>query len=91
VWALDAPDPATSGRPPGPSNQPTAEDELTAREIAAVNLIADGLNNEELAERLALSPSSVRLCLTTLYSKLRARNRADAVSIAHRMRLISLD
>lgn len=64
---------------------------LTEREISAIQLLADGLENDEIAERLALSPSSVRLCLTSAFAKLGARNRTEAVVRAHRRRLISID
>lgn len=64
---------------------------LTAREAEAIQLIAEGLDNEQVALRLSLSPSSVRLCLTSAYLKLGARNRTDAVVKAHRMGAISLD
>lgn len=64
---------------------------LTPREAQAIQLIAEGCDNSQLADRLALSPSSVRLCLTSAYEKLGVRNRTEAIIRGHRLGVISID
>lgn len=64
---------------------------LTQREIEVLQLISEGLPNDQLSRRLSLSPSSVRLCLTSAFAKLGVRNRTDAVVKAHRLGVISID
>jgi two-component system response regulator DesR len=55
---------------------------LTAREIEVLRLTAEGLQAVEIAGRLFLSIGTVRNYLTTIISKLAARNRVDAIRIA---------
>ncbi|HYQ66902.1 response regulator transcription factor [Actinophytocola sp.] len=60
----------------------SAECPLTAREIEVLRLTADGLQAVDIAGRLFLSVGTVRNYLTTIISKLAARNRVDAIRIA---------
>jgi two-component system response regulator DesR len=60
----------------------SAECPLTAREIEVLRLTADGLQAVDIAARLFLSVGTVRNYLTTIISKLAARNRVDAIRIA---------
>ena len=60
---------------------------LTGREGEILALIAGGSTNREIAERLHLSPHTVKEHTSTLYRKLGARNRADAVQRAQRLGL----
>ncbi len=62
---------------------------LTEREREVLDLIAAGSTNREIAERLYLSPHTVKEHTSTLYRKLRARNRADAVQRAQRIGLLA--
>lgn len=55
---------------------------LTAREVEVLRLAADGAEPAEIAGRLFLSVGTVRNYLTTVISKLNARNRVDAIRIA---------
>lgn len=55
---------------------------LTAREIEVLKLAAQGADVREIASGLFLSAGTVRNYLTTIVSKLNARNRLDAVRIA---------
>jgi len=61
---------------------------LTAREREVLDLIAAGSTNREIAERLYLSPHTVKEHTSVLYRKLRARNRAEAVQRAQRIGLL---
>jgi two-component system response regulator DesR len=61
---------------------------LTDREREVLDLIAGGATNREIAERLFLSPHTVKEHTSAVYRKLQARNRADAVQRAQRIGLL---
>lgn len=60
----------------------SADCPLTARELEVLRLAADGEDAVEIAARLYLSAGTVRNYLTTIVSKLNARNRVDAIRLA---------
>ncbi|MCR6483499.1 response regulator transcription factor [Amycolatopsis sp. OK19-0408] len=60
----------------------TADCPLTNRELEVLRLAASGRKAEEIAAELFLSPGTVRNHLTSVVSKLNARNRVDAIRIA---------
>ncbi len=62
---------------------------LSEREREVLDLIAAGSTNREIAERLYLSPHTVKEHTSSLYRKLRARNRAEAVQRAQRIGLLN--
>lgn len=53
--------------------------ELTEREMDVLRLIAQGLNNQEIAQKLFLSPKTVRNHITNIFSKLQVADRAQAI------------
>jgi len=53
--------------------------ELTDREREVLDLIAQGHNNAEIAERLVLSPKTVRNHVSNVFSKLQVADRAQAI------------
>lgn len=57
---------------------------LTEREREVLELVAEGLNNDELAERLFISKATARTHVGHILTKLDARDRAQLVVIAHR-------
>jgi two-component system response regulator DesR len=61
---------------------------LTEREREVLDLIAAGSTNREIAQRLYLSPHTVKEHTSALYRKLQARNRAEAVQRAQRVGLL---
>ncbi len=61
---------------------------LSDREREVLELIAAGSTNREIAERLYLSPHTVKEHTSAVYRKLHARNRAEAVQRAQRIGLI---
>jgi two-component system response regulator DesR len=61
---------------------------LTDREREVLDLIAVGSTNREIAERLYLSPHTVKEHTSAVYRKLHARNRAEAVQRAQRIGLL---
>jgi DNA-binding NarL/FixJ family response regulator len=59
---------------------------LSARELEVLELLADGLNGQMIAERLFLSPETVRTHVRNATSKLGAHTRVQAVAIVVRGR-----
>ena len=55
---------------------------LTVREREVLNLLADGLTNGEIAQRLWVSPGTVRRHLENIYTKLDVHTRTAAVRAA---------
>ncbi|HVO70359.1 MAG TPA: response regulator transcription factor [Aggregatilineaceae bacterium] len=53
--------------------------ELTEREVEILNLIAAGYNNTEIAERLVVSPKTVRNHVSNVFRKLEVADRAQAI------------
>jgi DNA-binding NarL/FixJ family response regulator len=53
--------------------------ELTERELEVLKLIANGLNNNEIARRLELSGKTVRNYISNIFSKLQVADRAQAI------------
>jgi DNA-binding NarL/FixJ family response regulator len=65
-------------RPPAMvANDPFPE--LTQREEEVLQLMAAGLTNSAIAERLVLSPKTVRNHVSTIFSKLHVAGRAEAI------------
>ncbi|MCC7165540.1 MAG: response regulator transcription factor [Anaerolineae bacterium] len=53
--------------------------ELTDREREILNLIAQGYNNAEIGDKLALAPKTVRNHISNIFSKLQVADRAQAI------------
>ena len=64
---------------PGPGTAPQAFPELTEREREVLTLIAQGVNNKEIAERLVISAKTVSNHITNIFSKLQVADRAQAI------------
>jgi DNA-binding NarL/FixJ family response regulator len=62
---------------------------LSEREREVLELIAAGSTNREIAQRLYLSPHTVKEHTSAVYRKLHARNRAEAVQRAQRVGLLN--
>ena len=66
------------------------EEELTARELEVLALMAEGLTNKRIAERLRISDQTVKFHVAAISGKLGAVNRTDAVRRAVRRGLVAL-
>jgi DNA-binding NarL/FixJ family response regulator len=66
------------------SIKPREEDEhlLSTREMEILNRIVDGLNYQEIGERLFISPHTVRKHIANIYDKLHVCNKASAIKVA---------
>ncbi len=63
-------------------------DDLTRRERQVLALVADGLSNAEIADRLVISRSTVKTHVSSVIAKLGASSRTEAATMAVRRRLI---
>lgn len=55
---------------------------LTNRELELLRLLATGLKNKEIADKLFVSERTVKAYLTTIYEKLDVKSRAQAIAVA---------
>ena len=74
--------------PPGPAYTPNALSTLTPREKEIVALVAVGLSNDDIAERLYLSPLTAKTHINNAMSKVGARDRAQLVVLAYQSGLV---
>jgi Response regulator containing a CheY-like receiver domain and an HTH DNA-binding domain len=73
----------------GPAPRPTPElEELTPREREILILVGGGLSNDEIADRLGISPATAKTHVSRILGKLAARDRAQLVVIAYESGLV---
>ena len=82
-------------QPPAPASAPFAADQqriselgITPRELEILGLMAAGLSNREIAERLFVSENTVKTHSSRLFDKLGARRRTQAVQLGRQAHLI---
>jgi DNA-binding CsgD family transcriptional regulator/DNA-binding transcriptional ArsR family regulator len=78
----------TCATPSNGAPETAGEVALTARQLEVLALVADGLRTKEIADRLTISPITVRHHVTALLAALGARSRLEAVTAARRRGLI---
>lgn len=71
------------------TTSPAALAVLTDREREVLTLVARGLSNQEIAERLVLSPSTAKTHVSRILTKLNVRDRAGLVVVAYQSGLVS--
>ncbi|HWQ03238.1 MAG TPA: LuxR C-terminal-related transcriptional regulator [Candidatus Nitrosotenuis sp.] len=79
---------AAPGAPFAPDKTRLAQLGITPRELEILQLIAAGLSNREIAERLFVSENTVKTHSSRVFDKLGARRRTQAVQLAKEARLI---
>ncbi|MFI9364155.1 response regulator [Kitasatospora sp. NPDC053057] len=84
--AKSAPNPGAPSAPtaPGAARAGELPDGLTVREAEVLALIAEGLSNAEIAQRLFVSQATVKTHINNLFAKTAVRDRAQAVAYAFR-------
>jgi len=75
------PAPAPSSTPPAKS-APTYPDDLTAREVEVLRLLAQGLTDVQIADQMVISPRTVNTHLTSIYGKIQVSSRSGATRYA---------
>jgi DNA-binding NarL/FixJ family response regulator len=78
-----------ASRPEPTDPSPELLDELTAREREVVAVVALGLSNYEIAERLVISPATVKTHVSRAMLKLNASHRAKLVVLAYKAGLVA--
>jgi DNA-binding NarL/FixJ family response regulator len=68
--------------------RPELLEELTARELEVMALVAGGLSNEEIAEQLVVTPATAKTHVSRVMTKLRAHHRAQVVTLAYETGLV---
>jgi DNA-binding NarL/FixJ family response regulator len=76
-------------RPDGARPVPPSLDGLTERESQVLTLVARGLSNGEIAQRLFVSPATAKTHVSRLLMKLDVRDRAQLIIVAYETGLIS--
>jgi NarL family two-component system response regulator LiaR len=70
------------------AEEPTLGHDLTPREHEVLELMVEGMSNPEIAEALSVSRSTARAHVSNILSKLGVSNRAEAIALALRQKLV---
>jgi two-component system, NarL family, response regulator LiaR len=74
-----------------PAEEPLTPEPLTEREVEILQLLAQGVENKEIARRLVLREATVRTHVSNILSKLHLANRVQATLFALRKGIATLD
>ena len=87
AFPVAEPEQTTSSRLRGPESE--LVEPLSARELEVLQLIAEGLTNQDVATRLYLSPHTVKVHARNIFTKLAVKNRAQAVARGRALGILS--
>ena len=82
--APDGAQPASDTPVRQPASAAGASELLTRKEVQVLGLVAEGLSNDQMAERLFVAETTVRTHLRNINVKLDVRNRMEAIAVARR-------
>ena len=77
-----------AGQPDPQRASPEMLEELTARELEVMTLVAGGLSNDEIAERLVVTSATAKTHVSRVMTKLHAHHRAQVVTLAYETGLV---
>jgi DNA-binding CsgD family transcriptional regulator len=80
--------PVPTGEPFRPDDSKREALSITPRELEVLELIAQGLSNREIAEKLFVSENTVKTHSSRVFDKLGAKRRTQAVQLGKELRLI---
>ena len=80
---------APTTQPGAPKNPEPATIGLTPRELEILSLIAQGLSNREIADKLFVSENTVKTHSSRLFGKLGAKRRTQAVQLGKSLGLLA--
>ncbi len=73
------------------SSPSTMEEPLTDRELEVLALLAAGLSNKEIADRLIIAVSTVKVHVKNIFAKLKVNRRINAIAQAKELKLLTPD
>jgi LuxR family maltose regulon positive regulatory protein len=88
AFAADAPQPASGAHPPASTPAQPLIEPLSERELAVLQLIAEGLSNQAIGERLFLALDTVKGHNRRIFDKLQVQRRTEAVARARELGLL---
>src|SRR5207245_1859362 len=74
--------PRVAGRVMAQVSDPRRSGMLSGRERQVLRLVAQGLANKQIARQLAITERTVKFHMTSIFNKLGAENRAQAIAVA---------
>ena len=90
VRAVAAGRPYTSSSVAAKAVRRMAKPSLTQRELAVLELVAQGRSNKDIARRLDITEGTAKTHVKAILAKLDAMSRTEAVAVAHKRGLIRL-
>ena len=76
---------------PQPIVPPPVNNPLSPREREVLQLIAEGLTNQEIATQLVIAPSTAKRHVINIYNKLDIKNRAEATARAYELGIVTVE
>ena len=70
-------------------SQPSSAELLTRRELEVLALVAKGLTNREIAQKLIITPGTAKVHISNIYGKLNVRRRVQAIAKAQELGILS--